>query len=138
MDQPTNWPSIEALGRGQLDMGTILGHRDTAKLTIAFLSDRVGMTGSAIAKLLALTPNDVVALSDGHPIEISPEAERSIRGLAVIQSMLLTGYTPESAAAWMRQPCRSLSGMSPREVLNSGETHAIGTVLNAAVDRMST
>lgn len=119
-------------------MQQILGHNDTARLTLGFLSSEVGMPRPSLANLLGVNAGDIDAVIDGKEVDLHHKACKAIRGLAAMQSMLLSGYTPKGASAWMRHPCRTLSGRSPREVLNSGDPAAIAMVLRAAVARMST
>jgi len=118
-------------------MDGILGHPETARLTLAFLADRVGMTNGALGGLVGVEPCEVDALLDGREVELGEGARRAIRGLAATQSLLLSGYTPEGAAAWMRHPCRFLGGRSPREIMASGDPAATALVLRAANARMA-
>lgn len=118
-------------------MDSILGHPDTARLTLAFLTERVGMTEDVVGRLLGVSPAKVRGIVAGEDVGLDEGSRRAIRGLAATQSLLLSGYTPTGAAAWMRHPCRFLGGRSPRELMSSGDPAATALILRAANARMA-
>ena len=108
-------------------MDDLLEHPRIAAATMAFYRD----AGVADAALASLTGRDAA----GRPRRgTTPQGERNLRGLIAVQSMLLDGYTPASAALWLRTPCTC--GRAPRAVLDEALPGCVGTVLALAYDRM--
>ena len=112
-------------------------HRSTVdRLATAFLTDRVGIEKACVARLLCVTPETLEGILAGRG---APDGEpsRRIEALAATQSLLLSGYTPDSAVRWMTEEPITGDGMAAADVLRSGSPEALGVVLHAAYGRMA-
>lgn len=106
------------------------------RLAIAFLIDKVGIEAETVADLLATSFHDVRGILAGDGAK-TPEIRRRIDAIAATQSLLLSGYTPDTAARWMRDQPITSDGRTSAAVLRECSPDALGIVLHAAYARMS-
>lgn len=103
-------------------------------LALAFLRDRVGMETSEIAEAVGAPHELVRDAASGRNVPWTEDQRHAVDAIVATQSLLLDGYTPDSAAAWLNAPSDDLSGRVP----SSEMTDPAGTlsVLRAAAARM--
>lgn len=106
------------------------------RMCMAFLVDRVGIGHEAAARLIH---TDLRGLDDVLEEKGSADARgrSSLDGLAAIQSLLLSAYSPETAVRWMKEANEDLDHATPSYVLSSGVPDAIGRVLGATYRRIA-
>ena len=106
------------------------------QLAVAFMVDRVGVDHDTMADLLGVDLAQLVDILEGREAT-RHQARSGVDGLMAIQSLLLSGYTPDGAVLWMNTPTARLDGDAPLSVLMRGKPESISIVLKAAYDRMS-
>jgi hypothetical protein len=117
-------------------MPDMIDRNRVERLATAFLTDHVNLERSCVASLLAVTEPELDGILSGRGAP-SGEPTRRINALAATQSLLLSGYTPESAVRWMNDEPITDDGLTATEVLRTGSTEAIGIVLHGAYGRMA-
>lgn len=120
-----NSPMAATLDRPRID-----------QLAVAFMVDRVGVDHDTMADLLGVDLAQLVDILEGREAT-RRQAGSGVDGLMAIQSLLLSGYTPDGAVLWMNTPTARLDGNAPLSVLMRGKPESISIVLKAAYDRMS-
>lgn len=116
-------------------MDTMIDRRTMTRLTLAFLVDHAKMDATAIAQTTGISRADLDLVLAGEDPTLSKNADRAIDKMAAMQSMLLSAYTPASAALWLTTPTTLLSGRVPIDVMI--ESDGIDRVLNASIRRVS-
>lgn len=106
------------------------------QMAVTFMADHAGMGRDDLSALLGMTHSEIMEVMNGKAAAPA-HSQRAIRGLVAIQSLLLSGYSPAGAGAWMKSPCPQISGRIPCDVFASGDPAAIAIVLRAAYDRMA-
>ena len=105
------------------------------RLAVAFMLDHVGLDEASVARLLDVGPEGLAAILAGHG---APDASHhAVDGLAAIQSLLLSAYTPEGAARWMTGRAPELGMRVPAGILAGGAPDAVDEVLRAVVARVA-
>ena len=107
------------------------------QLAVAFMVDDIGIDHEVMANVMGTDVQEIVAILEGKGTQ-TPAAQKAVRGLVAIQSLLLSGYSVHGARAWFETANPLLSARSPINVLKSGDTAAIALVLRAAFERMAT
>jgi len=127
---------LSELMRDNSYMVTTLDTARIDQLAIAFMVDRVGVDHDTMAALLDIDLEQLVDILENRG-ETPRSARSGVDAFVAIQSLLLSGYTPDGAVEWMNTASPNLDGASPRSVLMRDEGRSVATVLRAAYDRMS-
>lgn len=117
-------------------MQQVIDRKSVDRLATVFLTDRLELEAACVSRLLAITPHQLDGILEGRGAP-SGEPTRRMNAIVATQSLLLSGYTPESAVRWMLEEPITDEGETAVDLLRGGRPEAIGMVLHGAYERMA-